>query len=168
MARSVSQQQQGVDCRGCLEAAFPGCTIFNPTDSFADADGDLASLHSSAGISIWQEKDPVHLTNAAYGYIAASLVRVLTTPASEATADQQRRPRLESVVTRPREATAANTTPGWILEESQQGGSGRGPLGVLLEASAASEANHLTVEEELAAGCPTKALGKHRPTIRRQ
>ena len=129
MARSLSQQQQCVDCRGCLEAAFPGCTIFNPTDSFADADGDLASLHSSAGISIWQEKDPVHLTNAAYGYIAASLVRVLTTPASEATADQQRRPRLESVVTRPREATAANTTPGWILEESQQGGRGRGAFG---------------------------------------
>ena len=37
-------------CRGCLETAFPGSVVFNPTDSFAD--GDMASLISSAGISI--------------------------------------------------------------------------------------------------------------------
>ena len=116
-------------CRGCPEAAFPGCIIFNLKDSFADADGDMASLISSADISIWQEEDPVHLTNAAYGDIAASLARVVTTAASDPTADQLRRPRLESVVTRPREATAANTTPGWILGEVQQGGRGRGAPG---------------------------------------
>ena len=66
-------------CQGCLEAAFPGCIIFNPTNSFLDAEGDMASLISSAGISIWQEEGPVHLTNAAYGDIAASLARVVTT-----------------------------------------------------------------------------------------
>ena len=116
-------------CRGCLEAAFPGCVVFNPMDSFADADGDMASLISSAGMSIWQENDPVHLTNAAYGDIAASLVKVVTTAAADPSADQLRRPRLESVVTKPREATAANATPGWILGEAQQGGRGRGVLG---------------------------------------
>ena len=97
--------------------------------SFADADGDMASLISSAGMSIWQENDPVHLTNAAYGDIAASLVKVITTAATDPSVDQVRRPRLESVVTRPREATAANTTPGWILGEVQQGEQGRGVFG---------------------------------------
>ena len=112
-----------------MEAAFPGCVVFNPTDSFEDADGDMASLISSAVMSIWQENDPVHLTNAAYGDIAASLVKVVTTAAADPSADQLRRPRLESVVTKPREATAANATPGWILGEAQQGGRGRGALG---------------------------------------
>ena len=98
-------------------------------DSFADADGDMASLISSAVMSIWQENDPVHLTNAAYGDIAASLVKVITTVAADPSADQLRRPRMESVVTKPREATAANATPGWILGEAQQGGRGRGVLG---------------------------------------
>ena len=113
-------------CRGCLEAAFPGCVIFNPIDSFADADGDMASLISSAGISIWQEEDPVHLTNAAYGDIGASLVKLVTKTAADPAADQLRRPPLESVVTRPREATVANTTPGWIHGKTQQGSRGRG------------------------------------------
>ena len=101
-------------CRICLEAAFPGALIFNPsgqlqtcagsasrppsqvpsfsnlqgsyrpvqdlprgrlpgyphfqpsTDSFPDNDCELASRMSSAGISIRREKDPAHLTNAAY------------------------------------------------------------------------------------------------------
>ena len=114
---------------GCLEATFPGCIIFNPTDSFADADGDMANLISSAGISIWQEGDPVHLTNAAYSDIAASLSKVVTMAAFDPTSDQLRRPRLESIVTWPREATAANTTPGWILWEVQQGCRGRGAPG---------------------------------------
>ena len=77
-------------CRGCLEAAFPGCVVFNPTDSFADADGDMASLISSAGMSIWRENDPVHLTNAAYGDIAASPVKVITTAAADPSAHQLR------------------------------------------------------------------------------
>ena len=116
-------------CRGCLEAAFPGCIVFSPMESFADADGDMASLISSAGMSMWQETDPVHLTNAAYGDIAASLVKVITTAATDPSVDQLRRPRLESIVTRPREATAAHMTPGWILGEVQRGGRGRGAFG---------------------------------------
>ena len=78
-------------CRGCLEAAFPGCVVFNPTDSFADADGDMANLISSAGISIWLEDDPVHLTNAAYGDIAANLVKMVT-KTTDPSADHLRRP----------------------------------------------------------------------------
>ena len=116
-------------CRGCLETAFPGSVVFNPTDSFADGDGDMASLISSAGISIWLEDDPVHLTNAAYGDIAASLVKLVTKTATDPAADHLRRPRLESVVTRPREATVANNIRGWILGETQQGGQGRGAPG---------------------------------------
>ena len=72
----------------------------------------MANLISSAGMSIWQEDDPVHLTNAAYDDIAASLVKVVTAAATDPTADQLRCPRLESVVTRPKETTVANTTPG--------------------------------------------------------
>ena len=89
----------------------------------------MASLLSSAGLLIWQESDPVHLTNAAYGNIAASLVKVVCTAATDPSADMLRQPRLKSVVTKPREATAANTTPGWILGEAQQGGRGRGAPG---------------------------------------
>ena len=81
-------------CKGCLETAFPGCIVFNPADSFADVDGDMASLISSAGISIWLEDDPVHLTNAAYGDIAASLVKLVTKSTSDPGADLLRRPRL--------------------------------------------------------------------------
>ena len=89
----------------------------------------MASVLSSAGLSILQDSDPVHLTNAAYSDIAASLVKVVTTAATDSSTDMLRRPRLESVVTKPREATAANTTPGWILGEAQQGGRGRGAPG---------------------------------------
>ena len=89
----------------------------------------MASLLSSAGLSIWQDSNPVHLTNAAYGDIAASLVKVVTTAATDSSTGMLRRARLESVVTKPREATAANTTPGWILGEAQQGGRGRGAPG---------------------------------------
>ena len=74
-------------CRGCLESTFPGCIVFNPTDSFAYADGDMASLSSSAGMSIWQEEDPVHLTNTAYGDIAASLNKVVTASATDPSED---------------------------------------------------------------------------------
>ena len=143
-------------CRGCLEAAFPGCVVFNPTDSFADADGDMASLISLASMYIWQEDDPVQLTNAAYGDIAASLVKVVAAAATDPSADQLRRPRLESVNTRPREATVANTTPGWILGEAQKGGRGRGPrAGVLAVSAAPVAARHRTAAEP-PAGCSTR------------
>ena len=90
-------------------------------DSFADNDGDLTSLFRSAGISIW--------TNAAYGDIAASLIKLISTPASEAAGSTKQRAKLESVVTRPREAAEGNSMPGWILGESQRGGRGRGVTG---------------------------------------
>ena len=109
-------------------------------DSFADAEEDMAGILSSAGMSIWHENDPVHLTNAAYGDIAASLVKLVTTATADPSTDQLRRPRLESVVTKPREATAANPTPGWILGEAQQGGRGRGAPGRVLAVSAAPAA----------------------------
>ena len=64
-------------------------------ESFATSETGLAGLHSSAGVSIWSDVDPVHLTNAAYGDIAASLVNS-STPVSTS----QPRNRLESVVTR--------------------------------------------------------------------
>ena len=49
-----------------------GLTIatFNPLSCFGKVD-DLADLQSSAGLSIWREDDPVHLTAAAYADIAA-------------------------------------------------------------------------------------------------
>ena len=65
---------------------------------------------------------------------------------------------------RPREATAANTTPGWIVGESKVNGRGRGAFAHGFGASVALEADRLSVEEELAAGCPTRALGKQQPT----
>ena len=116
----------------------------------------MASLLSSAGLPIWQESDPVHLTNAAYGDIAASLVKVVCTAATDPSADMLRRPRLESVVTKPREATAANTTPGWILGEAQQGGRGRGaPEGALAASADRAAARHRTLAGQ-PAGYPTR------------
>ena len=53
------------------------------------------------------------------------MIKTATDPA----VDHLHRPRLESVVTRPREATVANNTPGWILGETQQKGRGRGAPG---------------------------------------
>ena len=56
-----------------------------PLESFAAADSGLAGILSSAGISIWQERDPFHLTGAAYGDIAASLLKLVKSLPSEAT-----------------------------------------------------------------------------------
>ena len=135
-------------CRGCLEAAFPGSVVFNPTDSFADGDSDLASLISSAGISIWLEDDPVHLTNAAYEDIAASLVKLVTKTAADPSADLLRRPRLESVVTQPKEATAH--WGGSLVRHSKEAGAGE-RLAEVLEAAVASEVDRLRT----AVGPPT-------------
>ena len=67
-------------------------------ESFATSETGLADLHSSAGVPIWSDADPVHLTNAAYGDIAASLVKLVSSATSVYTS--QPRNRLESVVTR--------------------------------------------------------------------
>ena len=107
----------------CLSASFPGAIIFNPMESFATSENGLADLHSSAGVSIWSDADPVHLTNAAYGDIAAGLVSSTTTVSTS-----QPRNRLESVIVRqqlPEEERAP--VPGWIMGENRR--SGRGGLG---------------------------------------
>ena len=112
----------------CLSATFPGATIFDPMESFATSETGLADLHSSAGVSIWSDADPVHLTNAAYGDIAASLVKLVSSTTTVSTS--QPRNRLESVVTRqqlPEEELAP--VPGWIMGENRRGGRGRGGLG---------------------------------------
>ena len=144
-------------CWGCLEAAFPGSVVFNPTDSFADGDGDLASLISSAGISIWLEDDPVHLTNAAYEDIAASLVKLVTKTAADPSADLLRRPRLESVVTRPKEATAH--WGGSLVRQSKEAGAGE-RLAEVLEAAVASEVDRLRTTVGPPAGCPIRKKWK--------
>ena len=124
-----------VQCRTAAGAAwrqpFRGVSSSTPliASLMGMGSGDMASLISSAGISIWLEDDSVHLTNAAYGDIAASLVKLVTKTTTDPEADHLCRPRLELVVTRPREATVANNTPGWILGETQQGGRGRGAPG---------------------------------------
>ena len=55
-----------------LEGEKHGLTLatFNPLSCFGQAE-DLADLQSSAGLPIWREDDPVHLTAAAYGDLAA-------------------------------------------------------------------------------------------------
>ena len=107
---------------------FPGAIIFDPMESFATSETGLADLHSSAGVSIWPDADPVHLTNAAYGDIAASLVKLVNSSTTVSTS--QSRNRLESVVTRqqlPEEERVP--VPGWIMGENRRGGRGRGGLG---------------------------------------
>ena len=63
-------------CIGVLktEGEKHGLTIatFNPLSCFNDAD-NLANIKSSAGLSIWREDDPAHLTAATYNNIAAVL-----------------------------------------------------------------------------------------------
>ena len=97
-------------------------------ESFATSETGLADLHSSAGVSIWPDADPVHLTNAAYGDIAASLVKLVNSSTTVSTS--QPRNQLESVVTRqqlPEEERVP--VPGWIMGENRRGGRGRGGLG---------------------------------------
>ena len=102
---------------------------------------------------IWQESDPVHLTNAAYGDIAGILV---WSPATNPSVDMLRRPPLESVVTKPRAATAANMTPGWILGEAQQGGRGRGAPGRGFGSQPSPGGRQAPYRGGATGGCPTK------------
>ena len=50
----------------CVEGAKAGFSIFtfSPVDAFSNL-GKLADKQSSAGLSIWIEGEPVHLTEAA-------------------------------------------------------------------------------------------------------
>ena len=66
----------GTSCSTVLktEAAKFGLTLaaFNLLSCFGQADS-LAEIRSSAGLSLWRDDDPVHLTVAAYGDIAEVL-----------------------------------------------------------------------------------------------
>ena len=91
-----------------------GLTIatFNPLSCFGKVD-DLADLQSSAGLSIWREDDPVHLTAAAYGDIAAVISAQAETTSRQPQAGLARR-RLASVVPTPAATRQAVREPDWI------------------------------------------------------
>ena len=130
--------------------------MFNPTDSFADVEGDIASLLSSAGLSIWQDSNPVHLTNAAYGDIAASLVKVVTTAATDSFTDMLRRPRLESVVTKPgRQQLPTRPWDGFWERRSKVEGVEEPLKGALAASADRAAARHRTAAGQ-PAGCPTR------------
>ena len=74
-------------------------TAFNPLSCFGKVE-DLADLQSSAGLSIWREDDPVHLTEAAYGDIAAVISAQAETTSRQPQAGLARK-RLASVVPAP-------------------------------------------------------------------
>ena len=116
----------------------------------------MASLISSAGMSIWQENDPVHLTNAAYGDIAASLVKVITTAAADPSADQLRRPRLKSVAPGPGRRQVPMRLLGGSLEKPSKEDGGGAPLeGALAVSVAPAAARHRSAAGP-PAGFPTK------------
>ena len=91
-----------------------GLTIaaFNPLSCFGQAD-ELADIKSSAGLPIWREDDPVHLTAAAYGNISAVISNQAETTSSQPTAGLARM-RLASVVPAPTGAQPAIREPDWI------------------------------------------------------
>ena len=113
----------------CLMAAFPGCTVMDPMKAFRGDDDkvELSTLTSSAGLSIWKEGDPVHLTETAYGDVADHLLSMITGRAVEAEPMLQRR-RLESIVTRSAVDPAQRPVAGWLLGGNQGGQRGRGFL----------------------------------------
>ena len=113
--------------KACLLAAMPSCKIFDPMTTFASEEelGELPSLVSSGGVSIWKEGDPVHLTEMAYGDIAEHLISTIKEGGGSSSAEPPRK-RLESVVTRPAADPALNPLPGWLVGGNQGGQRGRG------------------------------------------
>ena len=109
-------------CIGVLktEGEKHGLTIvtFNPLSCFNESE-DLADIKSSAGLSIWREDNPVHLTAAAYNNIAAVLENSGRQPISSHT-----RRRLVSVIPAPAKSAPAVREPEWISGElrSARGG----------------------------------------------
>ena len=99
--------------KACLLSAMPSCKIFDPMTTFACVEelGELSTLVSSGGVSIWKEGDPVHLTETAYGDIAEHLVNIIRQGDSGAGVEVPRR-RLESVVTRSATDPAHTPLPG--------------------------------------------------------
>ena len=81
-------------------------------------------------MAIWSSGDPVHLTNTAYGDVAAALVGKLNNAGGDKAVSTTRK-RIESVVTRVQTPIKSAPTPGWILGDSAgpqrgRGGPGRG------------------------------------------
>ena len=113
--------------KACLLAAMTSCKIFDPMTTFASKEdvGELTSLVSSGGVSIWKEGDPVHLTETAYGDIAEHLVSTIKEGDSSASVELPRK-RLESGVTRSAADPAQNPLPGWLVGGNQGGQHGRG------------------------------------------
>ena len=94
-------------------------------ESFAASETGLAGLLSLAGVSIWSDADPVHLTNAAYGDIAASLVKLVKSPATVVASQPCNR--LESVVTRQQLPEDERVSvPGWVMGEKRTGAAAEG------------------------------------------
>ena len=124
--------QASKDTWTCLEAAFPLAIIFDQLLAFSGGDEDVAlgNLISSAGMAIWSSGDPVHLTNTAYGDVAAALVAKLNNAGGDKAVSTTRK-RIESVVTRVQTPIKSVPTPGWIQgdctgPQRSRGGPGRG------------------------------------------
>ena len=113
--------------KACLLAAMPSCKIFDPMTTFASEEelGELPSLVSSGGVSIWKEGDPVHLNETAYGDIAEHLISTIKEGDRRSSAEPPRK-QLESVVTRSAADLAQNPLPGWLVGGNQGGQRGRG------------------------------------------
>ena len=106
--------------------------IFDQLLAFSGGNEDVAlgNLISSAGMAIWSSSDPVHLTNTAYGDVAAALVAKLNNAGGNKAVSTTRK-RIESVVTRVQTPIKSVPTPGWILgdctgPQRSRGGPGRG------------------------------------------
>ena len=98
---------------------------FDPVSAFGGGPR-LISKTSTAGLSVWQEEDPVHLTSSAYKDIA-SLVQNQAELAVQGKPAAGRR-RIDSIVTSQLSATTPNIQePGLISgTENERGGFGRG------------------------------------------
>ena len=120
-------------CFGVLKAEGEkhGLSIatFNPLSCFSDTD-ELAGVKSSAGLAIWREDDPVHLTAAAYNDIAAVLSNQADNNGNRPSGGQLRR-RLVSVIPAPSTSVPAVREPEWISGEirSARGGHRGGQRG---------------------------------------
>ena len=122
-------------CIGVLKAEGEkhGLTIatFNPLSCFNESE-DLADIKSSAGLSIWRDDDPVHLSMAAYNDIGAVLSSQADNNGRQPISCHSRR-RLASVIPAPAKPAPAVREPEWINGElrSARGGPRGGQRGGL-------------------------------------
>ena len=120
-------------CRNVIagegEKASLSLFTFDPVTAFGGGK-KLAAKTSSAGLSVWQDNDPVHLTSAAYKDIASLIQHQagnLTTGAPPAG-----RRRINSIIPGQLQSTApaALSVPGWITgTEAGRADRGRGGRG---------------------------------------